>query len=76
MGKAAAKTVQFEYEQPHDLARPDVLHKLIQLGPGRLGSTNFVHVQGEVFPATLAAVCLQLLLLAVGTLAFGADPDV
>jgi hypothetical protein len=32
--------------------------------------------QGQVFPATLAAVPLQLLLLAVGALAFGADPDV
>jgi hypothetical protein len=76
VGQATAKSVQFENEKPLDLPCPDVLHQTIQLGPGRLGSANFVHVQGEVFPATLAAVAFQLLFLAVGALAIGADPDV
>ncbi len=76
MGQRAAQPVQLVHDQPLDLPSSDVLHEPIKLGPGRLGSANSVNVEGQVFPAALAAVARQFHFLAVGSLIVSAESDI
>lgn len=76
VGETPAQPVELVNDQTLNLASPDTLHQLVQFWPRRLGPGNPVGVERQVAPAALAAVAFQLLLLAVGALVVGADPDI
>jgi len=73
MRQAATQPVQFVHHQAPDSPATDVLNQPVEFGARRLGPGNLVGINNGVLPAPLAALTPELLLLAIGALALGAD---